>query len=104
DWEVVHVRDLAVNRDSNDLIKWMRFSGFAWTKDAKGFFYSPFHAPTDSKGLEAALSGHALYYHRVGTAQSEDRLIYERKDRPSWFIGGDVTDHSRQRLLTTGGA
>ena len=40
--------------------------------------------------LEAALSGQALYYHRVGTPQSEDRLIYERKDLPAWFVSGIV--------------
>ena len=100
DWQIVHVRDLASNRDSDDVIKWMRFSGFAWTKDSKGFFYSRYPEPPAGKVLEAALSGQALYYHRVGTAQSEDRLVYERKDRPSWFIGGDVTDDGRYLLVT----
>jgi prolyl oligopeptidase len=51
--------------------------------------------------LEAALSGQALYYHRIGTPQSEDRLIYERKDHPTWFIGGTVTEDGRYLLITT---
>jgi prolyl oligopeptidase len=100
DWQTVHVRDLASNRDSNDMIKWMRFSGFAWTKDSKGFFYSRYPEPPAGKVLEAALSGQALYYHRLGTAQAEDRLIYERKDLPTWFIGGDVTEDGRYLLVT----
>ena len=72
--------------------------GFAWTKDSKGFFYSRYPEPPAGKVLEAALSGQALYYHRVGTPQSEDRLIYERKDLPTWFIGGDVTEDGRYLL------
>src|SRR5262245_26072792 len=100
DWQNVHVRDLSSNRDLSDVIKWMRFSGFAWTKDSKGFFYSRYPEPPAGKVLEAALSGQALYYHRVGTTQSEDRLIYERKDLPTWFIGGDVTEDGRYLLVT----
>jgi prolyl oligopeptidase len=100
DWEVVHVRDLTTHADTSDVIRWMRFSGFAWTKDSKGFFYSRYPEPPAGKVLEAALSGQALYYHRVGTPQADDRLVYERKDLPSWFIGGDVTDDGRYLLVT----
>ena len=87
--------------------KWMRFSGFAWT-GSKGFFYSRYPEPPAGKVLEAALSGQALDHHRLGTEQSADRLIYERKDLPGWFIGGDVTedgrylrDHDGARILRT---
>jgi prolyl oligopeptidase len=61
DWEVVHVRDLTTHADTSDVIRWMRFSGFAWTKDSKGFFYSRYPEPPAGKVLEAALSGQALY-------------------------------------------
>jgi prolyl oligopeptidase len=100
DWQTVHVRDLSTGQDQSDLIKWMRFSGISWTKDSKGFFYSRFPEPPAGKVLEAALSGQALYYHRVGTPQSEDRLIYERKDLPTWFVGGDATEDGRYLLIT----
>jgi prolyl oligopeptidase len=100
DWQVVRIRDLVSNRDANDLVKWMRFSGFAWTKDSKGFFYSRYPEPPTGKVLQAALSGQALYYHRLGTEQSADRLIYERKDLPGWFIGGDVTEDGRYLVIT----
>jgi prolyl oligopeptidase len=99
DWETVHVRNLSTGQDLSDVIKWMRFSGFAWTKDSKGFFYSRYPEPPAGKVLEAALSGQALYYHRVGTPQSEDRLIYERKDLPTWFINGDLTEDGRYLLV-----
>ena len=69
-----------------------RFAGCAspesrGRKDAKGFYYSRYPEPPKGKVLEAALSGHTLYYHRVGTPQSQDLLVYERKDLP----GGSST-------------
>jgi prolyl oligopeptidase len=99
DWQTVKVRDLASGTDLADEVKWMRFSGLAWTKDGAGFFYSRYPEPPAGKVLEAALSGQALYYHRVGTAQSADVLVYERKDLPSWFIGGAVTEDGRWLLI-----
>ena len=90
DWQTVHVREIASGRELPDKVKWMRFSGLSWTTDGKGFFYSRYPEPPKGKELEAPLSGQALYYHRVGAAQSEDQLIYERKDLPTWFIGGGV--------------
>ena len=99
DWQTVHVRDIASGRDLPDEIKWMRFSRLSWTKDGKGFFYSRYPEPPSGKALQAALSGQALYYHRVGTPQAEDRLIYERKDLPTWFITGRVTEGGRYLLI-----
>lgn len=99
DWQTLHVREVETGKDLADDVKWMRFSDISWTQDAKGFFYSRFPEPPKGQVLEAALSGQALYYHRVGTPQSEDRLIYERKDLPTWFIGGSTTEDGRYLLI-----
>jgi prolyl oligopeptidase len=105
DWQTVHVRDIATGKDLPDRVEWMRFSGLSWTKDGKGFFYSRYPEPPKGRVLEAALSGHALYYHRVGTPQSEDVLVYERKDLPHWFIWGSVSEDGRYLfVLSTEGA
>jgi prolyl oligopeptidase len=100
DWQTIHVRDLATGVDLADRVEWMRFSALAWTKDANGFFYSRFPAPPREKVYEAALSGHALYYHRVGSPQDDDILVYERPDLPTWFVSGTVTDDGRYLLVT----
>ena len=100
DWQVLHVRDVATKKDLTDEVKWVRFSGLSWTNDSRGFFYSRYPEPPKGKVLEAALSGQALYYHRLGTSQAEDRLIYERKDLPTWFIGGAVTEDGRYLFVT----
>jgi prolyl oligopeptidase len=99
DWRTLHVREVDSGKDLVDDVKWMRFSDLHWTEDSKGFFYSRYPEPPAGKALEAALSGHALYYHRVGTAQAEDRLIYERKDLPTWFVNGSTTEDGRYLLI-----
>ena len=99
DWRTVRVRDLTSGRDLADEVRWMRFSEISWTKDGKGFFYSRYPEPPKGKVLEAALSGQALYYHRVGTPQSADVLVYERKDIPGHLIIAEVTEDGRYLLI-----
>jgi prolyl oligopeptidase len=100
DWRTLHVRDIDSSKDLADEVRWMRFSGISWTNDSKGFFYSRYPAPPLGKELEAALSGQAIFYHRVGTPQAEDRLIYSRADIPSWFISGQVTEDGRYLMIS----
>jgi len=99
DWQTVHVADIQGRRDLDDRVCWMRFSELAWTHDSQGFFYSRFPEPPPGKALEAALANHALYYHRLGTPQDEDRLVFARPDLPSWFISGTVSDDGRYLLI-----
>jgi prolyl oligopeptidase len=100
DWMTIHVRNVASHQDLPDEVKWMRFSNISWTSDNKGFFYSRYPEPPSGKVLEAALSGHALYYHRIGTSQSQDARVYERKDLPGWIVIGDVTEDGRYLLVS----
>lgn len=100
DWQTIKVRNLTTGQDLADEVRWMRFSNLSWTKDSKGFFYSRYPEPPKNKVMEAALSGQALYYHRVGTPQSDDLLIYERPDMAHWLIGGVVTEDGRYLLIT----
>ena len=78
----------------------MRFSDLSWTKDSKGFYYSRYPEPPKNKVLEAALSGQAIYYHRIDTPQSQDVLIYERKDLPGWILIGSVSEDGRYLFIT----
>jgi prolyl oligopeptidase len=101
DWQTVRIRSLTTGQDLDDQIEWMRFSAVAWTKDSKGFFYSRYPEPPDGRQMEAALSGHALYYHVVGTPQSQDRLIYTNTEHPAWFVTAALTDDGRYLLIAT---
>ena len=99
DWRTIHVRDTDSGKDLSDEVRWMRFSNLSWTKDSKGFYYSRYPEPPKNKVLEAALLGHAIYYHRIGTPQSADVFVYERKDLPAWVIDADVTEDGRYLLV-----
>jgi prolyl oligopeptidase len=101
DWETVRVRSVATGTDLIDEIAWVRFSEIAWTHDSKGFYYSRYPEPPKHKVLEAALSGQAVYYHRLGSPQSDDVLIYQRQDHPSWIVNATVSDDGRYVFLTT---
>ena len=70
----------------------MKFSGASWTKDGKGFFYSRYDEPKEATALRDTNYFQKLYYHKLGTAQAEDKLIYERPDNKELGFGGGVTD------------
>lgn len=101
DWETVRVRSIATGEDFADTVSWVRFSDLSWTHDSKGFFYSRYPEPPKNKVLEAALTGHAVYYHRLGTAQADDQLIYQRIDHPSWIVNATVSDDGRYVFVRT---
>src|SRR5881296_3975162 len=99
DWEEFRVRDVVTARDLPDHLKWIKFSGASWTKDGAGFFYSRYAEPTD-KALTDVNRFQRLYYHRLGTDQAQDVLVYERPDQPDWGMNAEVTDDGRYAVLT----
>jgi len=99
DWNEVAVRDVASGQDLPDHIRWVKFSGLAWTHDGSGFFYSRYPEPAGGNALTGVNLNQALYYHRLGTEQAQDRLVFERPDHPDWGVGGSVTDDGRYLIL-----
>src|SRR2546421_226067 len=99
DWEEFRVRDIATGQDRTDHLKWIKFSGASWSKDGAGFFYSRYPEPTD-KALTDVNRFQRLYYHRLGTDQAQDVLVYERPDQPDWGVEGEGADDGRYALLT----
>jgi prolyl oligopeptidase len=99
DWADWKVRDVRTGKDLPDEIHWVKFSEASWTKDNGGFFYSRYDAPKPGEALKGVNYFHKLYYHKLGTPQSEDKLIYERKDKREWGFGGEVTDDGRYLVI-----
>lgn len=99
DWNEWHVRDVDTGKDLSDDLKWVKFSAASWSKDNKGFYYSRYDEPKGA-ALREANYFQKLYYHRVGTDQSEDKLIYERPDNKEMLFGGDVTDDGHYLIIT----
>jgi prolyl oligopeptidase len=75
DWKEIHVLDVATKKVLEDKVEWAKVTGAAWAGD--GFYYSRYDAPADGHLLSAKNENHKIYFHKVGTPQSQDRLIYE---------------------------
>ena len=99
DWNEIFVRDVATGADLEDHLKWVKFSGIAWTKDGSGFYYSRYDAPADGAALTQKNEFQKLCFHKIGTPQSGDRVVYERKDHPKWGFGGGVTEDGKFLII-----
>jgi prolyl oligopeptidase len=100
DWQEWKVRDIETGQDLPDRLQWVKFSGVSWTHDHQGFFYSRYDEPDEATQLEDVNYFQKLYYHRLGTPQSADRLIYERLDRKEWGFNGTVTDDGQYLVIS----
>ena len=101
DWQEWKVRDVATGRDGADHLKWVKFSSASWTRDGSGFYYSRYDEPTEGARLTKANYYHKLYFHRLGTDQAEDRLVYQRPDQKEWNFQGEVTDDGRYLVISS---
>jgi prolyl oligopeptidase len=101
DWITFYVRDLATKKNMADTIRWAKFTGASWTVDGKGFFYSRYPTPPKGEELKAKLEHQALYYHRLGTPQTQDIKVYDRPDNPSWFVFGGVDETGKYLFVST---
>ena len=101
DWETIHVRDVTTGKDLSDELKWVKFTPFSWTHDSAGFFYSRYSQPTQGDVINQKIANQELYYHRIGTPQQDDRLIYKLTNRPEWVVAGYLDDSGRYLFITT---
>ncbi len=99
DWNEWRVRDVATGTDLPDLIRWSKGGGIAWAPDDRGFYYSRYPEPPADKVLTVASLNEKVYFHSLGTAQSADKLIYERPEHPNWSIGPAVMEGGRYVVL-----
>ena len=100
DWMEWKVREVASGKDLADVIKWSKFSGAAWKKDGSGFYYSRYDAPMSKDEAYSAVNKYQkVFFHKVGTGQGEDQLVYERPDKPDWGFGAEVSDDGRWLLI-----
>ncbi len=99
DWHEWRVREVATGKDLPDLVEWSKFSGAAWLKDGSGFYYGRFDAPKAGDELQAVNQNQRIYFHKIGTLQTADTLVYERPDHPTWGFSPVVTDDGRYLLV-----
>ena len=99
DWQEWFVRDLTTGKDLADRLQWTKFTDADWTPDNLGFFYSRFEEPAKGAAFQSLNINNKLFYHRVGTPQSEDTLVYHRPEHPEWGYAAKVSEDGRWLVI-----
>lgn len=85
DWQELAIYETATAKKLSDKIEWVKFSGASWDKE--GFYYSRYDKPVDGKAFSNINEFHKVYYHKLGTSQSADKLIYTDQAHPLRYFG-----------------
>jgi prolyl oligopeptidase len=99
DWSEWKVRDVKTGRDLPDVIRWMKTGGITWAKDGSGFYYTRFAEPKPGEEYSGVTKDPKIYFHHLGTRQDQDRLVYERPDKPDWGLGAALSKDGRFLLV-----
>jgi prolyl oligopeptidase len=97
DWQEYNVLDLTTRKPTTDKVEWVKVSNVAWR--GNGFYYSRYPAPEKGKELSGVNEHHQVYYHRLGTPQSQDELVYEDRSNPQRFHTLQTTEDERFAIL-----
>lgn len=100
DWRTWRILELATGKLLDDELKWIKFAGVAWTRDGSGLFYSRYDEPSGDTQFQSLNLNQQVFFHRVGTPQSEDVRVYGRPDQPEWGFQTTVTEDGDYLLLT----
>jgi len=98
DWSEYYVMDIATKETLPDVLKWVKVSGASWAGD--GFFYSRYPEPAAGDEITSVNENHQVYFHKAGTAQSDDELVFEDAAHPQRFNNVDVTEDERYAVLS----
>jgi prolyl oligopeptidase len=97
DWGRIEVYDIATKTRLADRLEWVKFSGATWYKD--GFFYNRYPAPEKGKELSGNNDYHMVYYHKLGTEQAQDQLVYRDNERPHMYNMISATEDKKFLIL-----
>ncbi len=98
DWMELYVKEIESGKELRDHLEWIKFSDISWYED--GFFYTRYEEPMDGDKLKGENKNAHIFYHRVGTDQSEDILIHKDDLHPDWGFNLGVTEDEQFMLLS----
>ncbi len=100
DWRTLKVLDVESGKDLSDGVEWAKFTNIAWVGN-DGFLYSRFPEPKEGDEFQSLNLNHQIFYHKVGTSQDEDRLVYATPDRPKLNHTAEVTHDGQWAIITS---
>jgi prolyl oligopeptidase len=98
DWSEIRVMEIATKKELTDRIEWLKFSSAAWS--GSGFYYSGYDKPASGKELTAKNEDQKIFYHKLGSPQSSDELVYQDKEHPLRYLEMDVTEDGNWAFLS----
>ena len=101
DWRTVRVLDVATGQPIGDEIKWVKFSALSWAKDGSGFYYSRFPEPAAGQTFQSLNKNHEVFFHKLGTAQAQDRSVFATPAKPELSHIATVSDDGRYVVITS---
>ncbi len=99
DWREFHVMDTRTGEKLDDHLRWIKFSGAAWTRDNGGFLYSRYPEPDPEAAQGGVNRNQTVWYHRIGASQDSDQVVYARPDQPDWLTAAQVSDDGRYAVF-----
>ncbi len=97
DWVEVFVREVESGKDLEDHLKWIKFSGLSWKED--GFYYSRYNQPAKGQELSGKNEYHKVYYHKLGSKQESDQLVFQNQNMPNRNFGASTTEDERFLII-----
>ncbi len=101
DWQEFRVKNIDTGEDLPEILEWIKFGGASWAKDGSGFYYGRYPKPSAEAKLTEKNLFYEIYFHRLNTAQSEDKLIHARPDKPTLSFDVGVSDDGRYLIINT---
>ena len=100
DWRTIRVLNVESGELLDDQLRWVKFSPIRWNQEGTGFYYNRYPEPDEGETYQSVALNQMVYFHRIGTSQGEDQLVYQRPDHPDWHFFVEPTEDSRYLLLT----
>lgn len=100
DWATWRFMDVESGSMLPHELRWIKFGGACWSKDGKSFYYARYPEPAEGAEFQDLNLNQTVYLHRLGTAQSEDVLVYARPDEPEWGFSPDLTEDGKYLVIT----
>lgn len=100
DWRKARIVEVDSGKILDDELDWLKFTGLSWAGDGSGFYYSRYPETAEEEKFQSLNLNQAVYFHRVGTTQDEDVLVFASPDNPEWGYAANVTDDGEHLIIT----
>ena len=100
DWKTIRLLDLETREELRDVLRWVKFTGMQWAADGSGFYYNRYPEPAEGEAFQALALNPSVCFHKIGTEQTEDIVIYRDPDHPDRGAFASVTEDGRWLLLS----